>query len=231
MRLLPGIDPAPLLARPKLLLGFSDVTALHALLNRAGLATVHGPGVTQLERLPEEAVRHLEAVLRRNGPLRWRRAACHRRRARGSASIRPGRASGPLLGGSLTLLSHLAGTPYAPRLEGAILLLEDVGEKPYRLDRYLTHLSLAGALRGVAGVAVGQLTACDDAHASGAEIVREVVLALGVPAIEGIPAGHEDANFALPLGAQATLVAPAHGEAGAPRLVFDGWTEGGRSVA
>ncbi len=83
----------------------------------------------------------------------------------------------------------------------------------------------------MAGVAVGQLTACDDAHASGAEIVREAVLALGVPAIEGIPAGHEDANFALPLGAQATLVAPARGEAGAPRLVFDGWTEGGRSVA
>jgi muramoyltetrapeptide carboxypeptidase len=231
MRLLPGIDPAPLLARPKLLLGFSDVTALHALLNRAGLATVHGPGVTQLGRLPEEALRHLEAVLRRNGSPAGAAPPATGAGLEGSASIRPGRASGPLLGGSLTLLSHLAGTPYAPRLEGAILLLEDVGEKPYRLDRYLTHLSLAGALRGVAGVAVGQLTACDDAHASGAEIVREAVLALGVPAIEGLPAGHEDANFALPLGAQATLVAPARGEAGAPRLVFDGWTEGGRSVA
>jgi muramoyltetrapeptide carboxypeptidase len=233
MRLLPGIDPAPLLARPKLLLGFSDVTALHALLNRTGLASVHGPGVTQLSRLPEEALLHLEAVLRRTAP----RAGTARSSPppgaglAGTASIRPGRASGPLLGGSLTLLSHLAGTPYAPRLDGAILLLEDVGEKPYRLDRYLTHLSLAGALRGVAGVAVGQLTGCDDAHARGAEVVREVVRTLGVPAIEGLPVGHEDANFAVPLGARATLVAPQGGEAGAPRLVFDGWTEGEGGVA
>lgn len=231
MRLLPAIDPAPLLARPKLLLGFSDVTALHAVLNRAGLATVHGPGVTQLARLPDEALRHLEAVLRRSAPPAGAGRPAAGAGLEGSASIHPGRASGPLLGGSLTLLSHLAGTPYAPRLEGAILLLEDVGEKPYRLDRYLTHLSLAGALRGVAGIALGQLTACDDENARGAEVVREAVLALGVPAIEGIPAGHEDGNFALPLGARATLVAPARGEAGAPRLVFDGWTEGERSVA
>jgi muramoyltetrapeptide carboxypeptidase len=225
MRLLPGIDPAPLLARPKLLLGFSDVTALHALLNRAGLATVHGPGVTQLPRLPDEALLHLEAVLRRTALPAGAAPFAFGTGLAGTASIRPGRVSGPLLGGSLTLLSHLAGTPYAPRLDGAILLLEDVGEKPYRLDRYLTHLSLAGALRRVAGVAVGQLTGCDDAHARGAEVVREAIQALGVPAIEGLSAGHEDANFALPLGARATLVAPDRGEPGAPRLVFDGWTE------
>jgi len=231
MRLLPAIDPAPLLARPKLLLGFSDVTALHAPLNRAGLATVHGPGVTQLPRLPEEALRHLEAVLRRSAPISDDGRLAPGAGLAGSASIRPGRVSGPLLGGSLTLLSHLAGTPYAPRLEGAILLLEDVGERPYRIDRYLTHLALAGALRGVAGVAVGQLTGCDDENARGADVVREAVLALGVPAIEGLPVGHEDANFALPLGARATLVAPARGEAGAPRLVFDGWSEEGRGVA
>src|SRR6266542_2584585 len=192
MRILSAVDPAPLLARPKTLVGFSDVTALHAALNRAGLATVHGPVVTQLGRAPEDAVRHLEALL---------------------------------LGGALTILAHLAGTPFAPRLDGAILLLEDVGEKPYRIDRCLTQLRLSGALDGVAGIAVGQLTACDDAGVLAADVVREAVLAAGVPAIEGLPVGHDDANFAVPLGARATLVAPGPaGEEGPPRLLFDGWT-------
>lgn len=231
MRLLPAIDPAPLLARPKLLLGFSDITALHAHLNRAGLATLHGPGVTQLSRLPEEALVHLDALLRRSASPTGDAPRAAGAGLAGRATVRAGRATGPLLGGSLTLLSHLAGTPYAPRLAGAILLLEDVGEKPYRLDRYLTHLALTGALRELAGVAIGQLTGCDDANAHGADVVREAVLALGVPAIEGVPCGHEDANFAVPLGARATLVAPAPGESGVPRLVFDGWTEGGRGVA
>jgi muramoyltetrapeptide carboxypeptidase len=227
MRLLPAIDPAPLLARPKLLVGFSDVTALHALLNRAGLATVHGPVVTQLGRAPEDALAHLEALLSGTAP----RPGAWEVPAPGAGLvaarvIRPGRVSGPLLGGTLALLSHLQGTPFAPRLEGAILFLEDVGEKPYQIDRYLTHLGLAGALDGIAGLALGQLTRCDDAGVLAADVVRETALALGVPAIEGLPAGHEDANFALPLGARATLVAPAPDEEGPPRLLFDGWAQG-----
>ncbi len=230
MRILSAVDPAPLLARPKALVGFSDVTALHASLNRAGLATVHGPVLTQLGRAPEDAVRHLEALLRQDAP----RAGAWDVPEPGAGlvaarTIRPGRASGPLLGGTLTLLAHLAGTPYAPSLEGAILFLEDVGEKPYRIDRCLTQLRLAGALDGLAGIAVGLLTQCDDGGVLAADVVREAALALGVPAVEGLPAGHDDANFALPLGARATLVAPAPGEEGPPRLLFDGWT--GRSGA
>jgi muramoyltetrapeptide carboxypeptidase len=225
MRILPAVDPAPLLARPKTLVGFSDLTALHAVLNRAGVATVHGPVVTQLGRAPEDALRHLEALLSADAP----RAGPWELPAPGAGlvaarTVRPGRASGPLLGGTLTILAHLAGTPFAPRLDGAILLLEDVGEKPYRIDRCLTQLRLAGALDGVAAVAIGQLTSCDDAGVLAADVVREAVLALGVPAVEGVPAGHEDANFAVPLGARATLVAPAPGEEGPPRLLFDGWT-------
>jgi len=225
MRILPGIDPAPLLARPKVLVGFSDVTALHALLNRAGLATVHGPVVTQLGRAPEAAVAHLAALLFGGAPRpgAWDEPAPGAGLV-GTATIRAGRIRGPLLGGSLAVLAHLAGTPFLPSLEGAILLLEDVGEAPYRLDRYLTQLRLAGALEGVAGVAVGQLTSCDDAVLRGAEVVRELVAELGVPAVEGIPAGHEDANYAVPLGATATLVAPGPGDEGRPRLLFEGWT-------
>lgn len=220
MRLLPGLDPAPLLARPKLLVGFSDVTAFHARLNAAGLATLHGPVVTQLGRAPADAVAHLEALLSGAVPSRLDGPG---RGLTGTATIRPGVASGPLLGGSLTLLAHLCGTPWQPSLRGAILFFEDVGERPYKLDRYLTQLRLSGALDGVAGVAVGQLTGCDEEGGAGeaAETVRRLVAALGVPAIEGLPAGHEDRNLALPLGPRATLTAPAPGEAGPPRLQFD----------
>jgi muramoyltetrapeptide carboxypeptidase len=224
MRILPALDPAPLLARPKALVGFSDVTALHAALNRAGLATVHGPVVTQLGRAPEDAIRHLEALLfGAPRPGAWEIPAPGAGVV-AARTIRPGRATGPLLGGTLTLLAHLAGTPFAPPLDGAILLLEDVGEKPYRIDRCLTQLRLAGALDRVVGIAVGQLTSCDDAGVLAADVVRETALALDVPAIEGLPVGHDDANYAVPLGARATLVAPALGEEGPPRLLFDGWT-------
>ena len=228
MRLLPAIDPAPLLREPKLLVGFSDLTALHALLNRAGLATVHGPVVTQLGRAPDDAVAHLKALLYGEAPRpsAWGAPEAGAGLA-GGATVTPGRARGRLLGGSLALLGHLCGTPWMPLLEGAILILEDVGERPYRLDRYLTQLALAGALRGLAGVAVGQLTDCDGE--AGAEVVRRLVGALGVPAAEGFPFGHEDRNLALPLGPQATLVAPGPGEEGPARLLFDeGATAPGR---
>jgi muramoyltetrapeptide carboxypeptidase len=228
MRLLPAIDPAPLLADPKLLVGFSDVTALHALLNRAGLATVHGPVVTQLGRAPADAVAHLKALLYGEAPRPsvWGAPEAGAGLA-GGATVTPGRARGRLLGGSLALLGHLCGTPWMPLLEGAILILEDVGERPYRLDRYLTQLALAGALRGLAGVAVGQLTDCDGE--AGAEVVRRLVGALGVPAAEGFPFGHEDRNLALPLGPRATLVAHGPGEEGPARLLFDeGATAPGR---
>jgi muramoyltetrapeptide carboxypeptidase len=222
MRILPAVDPRPLLERPRLVVGFSDVTALHAALNRAGLATLHGPVVTQLGRLPDEPLAHLRALLFGEAPRPARGGEpAPGAGLAGDETIRAGRATGPLLGGTLTLLSHLAGTPYLPAFDGAILFLEDVGEKPYRLDRYLTQLRLAGALDRIAGVAVGQLSGCDEGEVRGLDVVRDAVRDLGVPAIAGLPAGHDDRNFALPLGARATLVAPAAGEAGPPRLLFD----------
>ena len=222
MRILPAIDPAPLLARPKLVVGFSDVTAFHAVLNRAGLATVHGPVVTQLGASPDDAVAHLWALLsgRAPRPNAWD-APPPGAGVTGTGVVRAGRVSGPLVGGSLALLSHLCGTPFLPPLDGAILLVEDVGEKPYRIDRYLTQLRLAGALDRVAAVAVGQLSGCDDEQVRAADVVREAVRALGLPAIEGLPCGHEDRNLAVPLGARATLVAPGPGEEGPPRLLFE----------
>jgi muramoyltetrapeptide carboxypeptidase len=227
-RILPAVDPAPLLARPKTLVGFSDVTAFHAVLNRAGVATVHGPVVTQLGRAPEDAVRHLEALLFEDPP----RPGAWGVPAPGAGlvaerTLQPGRASGPLLGGTLMVLAHLVGTPFAPRLDGAILLLEDVGERPYRLDRCLTQLRQAGWLDGLAGIALGSFTSCDEGEVTALEVLREAVAEAGVPAVEGLPVGHVDANFAVPLGARATLVAPGPGEEGPPRLLFDGWTARG----
>jgi muramoyltetrapeptide carboxypeptidase len=119
------------------------------------------------------------------------------------------------------LLAHLCGTPFLPPLDGSILFLEDVAEKPYRLDRYLTQLRLCGALDRVRAVCVGQLTGCDAPGESAADTVRALVRALGVPAIEGLPAGHEDDNRALLLGAPARVVAPAPGEPGVARVVFE----------
>lgn len=222
MRILPAIDPRPLLERPKLFVGFSDDAAIHAALNRAGLVTVHGPVVTQLGRLPAEPLEHLRALLfggagrpSADGPPAPGAGLV------GTATIRAGRATGPLLGGTLTILSHLVGTPYLPPFDGAILFLEEVGEKPYRVDRYLTQLRLSGLLDRVAAIAIGLVTGCDDGEVRGLDVLREAALDLGVPAIEGLEAGHEDRNFALPLGARATLVAPGPGEGGAPRLLFD----------
>jgi muramoyltetrapeptide carboxypeptidase len=225
LRILARVDPAPLLARPKVLVGFSDVTALHAALNRAGLATVHGPVLTQLGRAPKAAVEHLAALLTRAPAAAPGAAPAPGAGIGGTGVIRPGAVEGPLLGGSLTLLAHLCGTGFLPSFAGAILALEDVDEKPYRLDRYLTQLRLAGTLEGVAGVALGQFTGCDAQGVRGEDVVREWAAELGVPAIHGLPFGHEDANFALPLGARARLESPPAGERGPPRLLFTGWAE------
>jgi muramoyltetrapeptide carboxypeptidase len=222
MRILPAIDPAPLRDRPKLVVGFSDVTAIHCALNRGGVATIHGPLVTTLGKLPEDALTHLERLLfgRAVRAGAWD-APGPGAGVVGTGTIRAGRATGPLLGGSLTMLAHLCGTPFAPDLAGAIVFIEDVGEKPYRLDRHLTHLRLAGRFDGIAGIAVGQLKDCDDPHGTGLDVVRAFVRTLGVPAIEGVPVGHEARNFAVPLGTRATLVGPGPSEEGPPRIVFD----------
>jgi muramoyltetrapeptide carboxypeptidase len=212
MRFLADVDPAPLVASRRWLVGFSDVTALHAVLNRAGLVTVHGPLVTTLGTATEEAKEHLRALLFGGAGGSGGPAAVE-----GTGIIRAGTAAGPLLGGSLAILAHLAGTPWQLRAAGAVLFLEDVGEKPYRLDRYWTQLRLAGALGGVAAVCVGTLTDCDADGLTGTEVMRELVGALGVPAIEGLPCGHAAHNLSLPLGAAVAVEAPA---AGRPRLVL-----------
>ncbi len=176
--------------------GFSDLTALAApLLARGGAVQVHGPMVgVGVERT--ENLRRLLAVLR--GELRGRPLFRFGRRA----VVRPGRARGPAVGGNLTVLCSLLGTPWEPPWDGAVLFLEEVGEPLYRLDRLLTQLRCSGRLRNVKALIGGSLRGCRPvAEREGRW--RELLLEAapeGVPVVAGLPFGHAARNMAFPLG-------------------------------
>jgi len=196
-RLLPELPAALVAAHPKLLVGFSDVTALHALWARAGLASIHGPMVAMLGRVGGLALERFVAAVEGAAPMAFS----------GLSTLSGGRAAGRLVGGNLAVLAALAGTPYAPPLEGAVLFLEDIGERPYRVDRMLTTLSHAGWLSQVRAIALGAFT---DA-APGAdgvtveEVLRERLSGLGIPVVAGLPAGHVDDNHPIVLGARVVI--------------------------
>ena len=195
-RLLPLLDLPALAAAGGCLLGFSDLTCLLDTLASRGLMTLHGPMVTQLPRLDQPSLEDLAALLagRRPWPVTLQ--------GRGQAG---GRTRGPLLGGNLTLLCHLLGTPWFPPLGGAVLVIEDTNEAAYRLDRLLTQLELAGVLGQVAGLAVGWLGSGPDPDAGLSQGVTRRLLASGLPLVTGLPIGHGSANRILPLGAMAEL--------------------------
>jgi muramoyltetrapeptide carboxypeptidase len=205
MRILPDLDAAALRARPKVIVGFSDVTALLAWARvRGGVRSVHGPVVTQLASLRAADHERLFALLEG--------AALPRPYVQRLRPVRGGRARGRLVGGNLEVLSRLVGTPYWPSLRGTILFLEEVGERPYRLDRTLTQLTLARTLAGVAGVVVGDLVGCQEPGRTGPgaqAVVAERLGRLGVPVCLGLPVGHGRRNLALPVGARAVLDADA----------------------
>ena len=201
MRLLDGVDYAALSRRPRALIGYSDITALHAAVAaRCGIVTYHGPtaraDLTHFSR---------DSLLRAVGcdPA----DPCGR--AEGARVIRPGRARGRLAGGNLALLAALAGTPFAPRLDGAILVLEDVNEAVYRVDRMLRQLLLAGLLRGCRAVVFGHCTDCPEESDDGArtldDVLAELAALLDVPCLAGVPVGHIRDQWTVPLGAQAEV--------------------------
>jgi muramoyltetrapeptide carboxypeptidase len=199
MRLLPRIDLSELPDKP--LIGFSDITALHLLWQREGRKSIHGPVVTQLGKQPDNVQRALGKLLFKGEPPKLT----------GATAIRSGTVRGTLVGGNLSVLTRLLGTPYLPELRGTILLLEDVGERPYRLDRMFTHLRLSGLLDGVAGIALGQLTGCEeqDADYTADDVVREILSELPMPSAMGFPVGHAEPNLPLLLGSNYVLDADA----------------------
>lgn len=199
MRLLPELRfPA---AAPKLLVGFSDITALHLAAAAQGWSSVHAPVLTQLGRQPERSVRRLFAILEGAIP----------EPLEGRSTLVPGVVEGRLLGGNLSVLTRLLGTPFLPPLDGAVLLLEDVGERPYRLDRLWTHLRLAGAFDQVRGIVLGEFTGCEerDASYSSAEVLADLARATGLPCAAGFDVGHGELNLAVPHGTQVRLDATA----------------------
>ncbi|MFH1034676.1 MAG: LD-carboxypeptidase [Pseudomonadota bacterium] len=199
-RLLPLLDLPACVAAGGCLLGFSDLTCLLNALAAQGLVALHGPVLTQLPRLDQPSRDDLAALLagRLPWPLTFK-----------GIDAGVGRASGPLMGGNLTLLCHLLGTPWFPPLQGAILLLEDTGEAPYRLDRLLTQLELAGVFRQVAGVAVGSLGVEDATTGELPSALAWRLMCMRVPMVLGLPFGHGSANRLLPLGALAHIDGPA----------------------
>jgi len=198
------IDMAAVRRDPKVVAGFSDITALQlALWRGARLATVHGPGAAWLdERTPAASAESLRAALMCPEPVVVPRVP----EEETASVVVPGTATGRLLGGNLCLLVSSIGTPDMPDLTGAILLIEDVAEPPYKVDRMLTHLRRTGLLAGLAGVAVGQFTDCaDDWAVSVADVLAERLGDLGVPVLGGLPIGHGAGQITVPLGVPATL--------------------------
>lgn len=209
MRLLDHLDYDAVRRRPKAVIGYSDVTALHcAIGRRCGLSSVHGP--TARSTLTPFAAESLRAAARQDGNPCGVAGA-------GARTIVGGRARGRLLGGNLALLAALHGTPYEPDYDGAILVLEDVNEAAYRIERMLLQLRLSGALQRCAGIVFGAFTntgESDDPGLGGSRTVSmvldEAARAAGIPALCGAPVGHIDDQWSIPIGLDAELDADEH---------------------
>ena len=204
-RIVDGIDKSAVRRDPKVLLGFSDVTAVQMWLYRnVGLATVHGPMVAWNDNRtgPEEA----EAL--RKALMTTEQIVIHRNPGDPGGEVEvPGRARGVLLGGNISLLSQAVGCRDFPDLHGAILFLEEVGEAPYRIDRMLTQLRRSGVLEGLAGIALGQYVDCEGAPDTWTvgEMLYDRLADLGVPILGGLPLGHGAGQKTIPFGVPATI--------------------------
>ncbi|HUR94754.1 MAG TPA: LD-carboxypeptidase [Gemmatimonadales bacterium] len=216
-RILDGVDFEALARRPRPVIGFSDITALlAAVARRAGLVAFHAP--TARAEMPAFSRRHFLKVLttpRPAGPFEALPLPPdvlipHANRI---VTLRGGVAEGMLAGGNLTLLQCLVGTPYFPDLDGALLFLEDVNEDLYRVDRMLAHLRMVGALSRLRGVLVGRFTGLKRQMSDGAmgvdEVLAHYLLPLDVPVAYGLPIGHIDDQWTVPIGVRARFDADA----------------------
>jgi muramoyltetrapeptide carboxypeptidase len=212
---LPYLDYKLIARNPKVLLGYSDITALlNAVHKRTGLVTFHGPvGGSNFEPYTLENFRRVVMTPEPAGLL----AAPPKKptelvdRTNRVLRLTSGRATGPLIGGNLTMIATLMGTPFEPDTDGAIFFLEDVHEEPYRIDRMLTQLALGGKFDRAAGVVFGR---CSDCGVKGPsfsleEILRDRFGTLPIPAISGLSFGHIEQKLVLPIGARATIDADA----------------------
>jgi len=198
LRILPLLDFEMIRRHPKIFAGFSDVSALlWALYSRCGLVTFHGPVITTLGNADQETKDALLSMLL-SADLRLEI------KAEKGITLRGGSASGPLAGGNLSTLCHLAGTPFAPVFIGHILFLEDRGEPSYKIDRMLFQMKLSGCFDGIAGLILGEFQDCGRTEEI-LKIVNNIFREYDIPILAGFDAGHGKRNLALPMGLEAEL--------------------------
>ena len=200
LRLLASIDYPALRRRPRPVIGFSDITALHSAIHRkCGIVTFHGP--TARSKITGFSRASL------SGALIEQRNPCGE--APNGRVLRGGRVTGRVVGGNLALIAALIGTPFAPNFDGTILVIEDIGEAMYRIDRMLRQLILAGALQQCAGIVAGDFRPPRDEVTTDNrtldEILTEVATLAGIPCLAGAPFGHIADQWTIPLGAIAEL--------------------------
>jgi muramoyltetrapeptide carboxypeptidase len=211
--LLRYIDYALIRHHPKILLGYSDITALHlAILKQTGLVTFHGPVAVSTPNAYSN--RHMLAVLTDPQPSYTiamspeNAAHAHEAPAYAVRTVHGGVATGPLIGGNLSLVSALAGTPYAADFRGGLLFLEEVNEEPYRIDRWMTQLDLSIGFDRAAGVMIGICDKCEPEGGPGLSLEQALATHLApltVPAVSGYSFGHIRHQFTLPMGVRARL--------------------------
>ena len=213
-RLLPLLDYRVIRANPKIFIGYSDLTSLHSgFLVETGLISFHGPMLNSdfvHKDFPDFTLVSFLRTLMRAEPAGSIRAGYKDKTVK---ILRRGKASGQLIGGNISLVCSLLGTPWQPSFKNKILFFEDLDEVPYRFDRMLTQLLNAGLLQQVAGVAIGVNANCFDPRAKGAkeyrqtceDVFSERLLPLKVPVVVGLPFGHIPLNATIPVGARATL--------------------------
>jgi muramoyltetrapeptide carboxypeptidase len=197
MRILRFLDFKIIQNNPKIFVGFSDISVLLFILHaRCSLVTFHGPVVTTLANTDEQTIAAMLRMITSNKLLELKPEK--------SIVIKPGVSSGVVVGGNLTTLCHLVGTPYTPYFNGKILFLEDRGEAPYRIDRMLNQMKFAGCFEGLKGLFLGSFEACgklDDIF----RIVQEVFNDVNIPILSGFEIGHARINITIPMGLRATL--------------------------
>ena len=210
-RILDQLDYAMIAAHPKLLIGFSDITALEAALyEKSRLVTLNGPLLITLPGSPYSS-QQFEKAVTTSVPL----GAVTMPAGRVLQTVLPGKASGRLIGGNLSVVASLAGTPYELKGKGCILVLEDVGEESYRIDRMLNQLWQNGLLQQVEGIVYGDFTDCghDSGDFTTDEVLDYYAKKAGKPAARGLPFGHGADKACIPIGADSELDARSDGTA------------------
>jgi muramoyltetrapeptide carboxypeptidase len=206
-RIVDALDYGLIRRHPKRFVGYSDITALLlGIARHAGLETYHGPMLGDVaDGLAPDSAAHLLAAL--TGTPAPDAAAALLDQA---VALRPGRAAGRLIGGNLSLLVNMIGTPTDFDTAGAILFLEDVDEPLYHIDRMLVHLRRAGKFAGIAGLMIGEMTKLRDGSVPFGATVEDMALAAigdaAIPVVANFPCGHSPRQMTLPIGAPATLV-------------------------